>query len=203
MRPAHRGWGCGGAGPRTRWRRFKVNGWYGRSERLLQIVSGTAIWHHPGRLVPIRYVLVRDVADEFKPQAFLCTDLDADPLDILRWFVRRWSIEVTFAEVRRHLGVETQRQWSDPAIARTTPALLGLFSLIALWAHDLYETQKPAPRTARWYPKPLPTFSDALATVRRELWAGRSFATSSQIHDVDKLSHVTLNSLINVACYAA
>ena len=63
----------------------------------------------PGRLVPIRYVLVRDVADEFKPQAFLCTDLDADPLDILRWFVRRWSIEVTFAEVRRHPGVETQR----------------------------------------------------------------------------------------------
>jgi hypothetical protein len=103
-----------------------VNGWYGRSERLLQIVSGTAIWHHPGRLVPIRYVLVRDVAGEFKPQAFLCTDLHADPLDILRWFVRRWSIEVTFAEVRRHLGVETQRQWSDPAIARTTPALLGV-----------------------------------------------------------------------------
>jgi hypothetical protein len=191
------------ANSRTRWRRFKVNGWYGRSERLLQIVSGTAIWHHPGRLVPIRYVLVRDVADEFKPQAFLCTDLDADPLDILRWFVRRWSIEVTFAEVRRHLGVETQRQWSDPAIARTTPALLGLFSLIALWAHDLYETQMPAPRTARWYPKPLPTFSDALAAVRRELWAGRNFETSSQIHDVGKLSHVTLNSLINVACYAA
>ena len=109
------------ANPRTRWRRFKVNGWYGRSERLLQIVSGTAVWHHPGRFVPIRYVAF---LGEFKPQALLCTDLDADPLDVLRWFVRRWSIEVTFAEVRRHFGVETQRQWSDPAIARTTPALL-------------------------------------------------------------------------------
>ena len=150
-------------------------GWYGRGERLVEIVSGPAIWHHPGRLVPIRYVLVRDVAGELKPQAFLCTDLDADPLDILRWFVRRWSIEVTFAEVRRHLGVETQRQWSDPAIARTTPTLLGLFSLIALWAHDLYETQMPAPRTASWYAKPLPTFSDALAAVRRELWARVAF----------------------------
>jgi hypothetical protein len=188
---------------KTRWRRFQVTGWYGRGERLVEIVSGTAIWHHPGRLVPIRYVLVRDVAGELKPQAFLCTDLDTDPLDILRWFVRRWSIEVTFAEVRRHLGVETQRQWSDPAIARTTPALLGLFSLIALWAHDLYETQMPAPRTASWYPKPLPTFSDALAAVRRELWAGRSFETSSQIHDVAKISPVTLNNLINLACYAA
>ena len=142
------------ANRRTRWRRFQVTGWYGRGERLVEIVSGTAIWHHPGRLVPIRYVLVRNVAGELKPQAFLCTDLDADPLDILRWFVRRWSIEVTFAEVRRHLGVETQRQWSDPAIARTTPALLGLFSLIALWAHDLYETQTPPPRTASWYRNP-------------------------------------------------
>ena len=109
---------------RTRWRRLTVTGWYGRGERQLEIVSATALWHHPGRLVPIRYVLVRDVAGEFKPQAFLCTNLAADPVDILRWFVRRWSIEVTFAEVRRHLGVETQRQWSDAAIARTTPALL-------------------------------------------------------------------------------
>jgi hypothetical protein len=191
------------ANPKTRWRRFKVTGWYGRSERLVEIVSGTAIWHHPGRLVPIRYVLVRDVDDELKPQAFLCTDLDADPIDILRWFVRRWSIEVTFAEVRRHLGVETQRQWSDPAIARTTPALLGLFSLITLWAHDLYATHAPTPRTASWYPKPLPTFSDALATVRRELWTGHCFGTSSQIQDVDKMPTTTLNSLINVACYAA
>jgi hypothetical protein len=191
------------ASRKTRWRRFKVTGWYGRSERLVEIVSSTAIWHHPGRLVPIRYVLVRDVAGELKPQAFLCTDLDADPLDILRWFVRRWSIEVTFAEVRRHLGVETQRQWSDPAIARTTPALLGLFSLITLWAHELYGRKPPVPRTASWYRKPMPTFSDALAAVRRELWAGRGLETSSHIHDVAKLSDATVNSLINVACFAA
>jgi hypothetical protein len=135
--------------PKTRWRRLRVSGWYGRGERLVEIVTGTALWHHPGRLVPIRYVLVRDVEGELRPQAFLCTDLDADPLDILRWFVRRWSTEVTFAEVRRHLGVETQRQWSDPAIARTTPALLGLFSLIALWAQHLYgQTTPPPPRAA-------------------------------------------------------
>lgn len=166
-------------------------------------MSNTAVWYHPGRLVPIRYVLVRDVAGELRPQAFLCTDLDADPLDILRWFVRRWSIEVTFAEVRRHLGVETQRQWSDPAIARTTPALLGLFSLITLWAHELYGSQCPAPHTASWYRKALPTFSDTLATVRREIWTGHSLQTSSQIQDVDKLSTTTVNTLINLACHAA
>jgi hypothetical protein len=191
------------ANGKTRWRRYRVTGWYGRGERLVEIVSNTAVWYHPGRRVPIRYVLVRDVAGELKPQAFLCTDLDADPLDILRWFVRRWSIEVTFAEVRRHLGVETQRQWSDPAIARTKSALLGLFSLITLWAHELYGTQSPTTRTASWYRKALPTFSDALAAVPRELWARHDLQTSSQIQDVDKLSPATLNSLINLACYAA
>src|ERR671933_1441489 len=101
------------ASRRTRWHRLRVTGWYGRTERQVEIVSGPAIWSHPGRHVPIRYVLVRDGQDEFRPQAFRCPDLTADPLDILRWFVRRWCTEVTFAEVRRHLGVETQRQWSD------------------------------------------------------------------------------------------
>ena len=93
--------------PRTRWRRLRVSGWYGRGEKTLEVVSGTALWAKPGHRVPIRYVLVRDPTGERDPQAFLCTDLNAEPLDILRWFVRRWSIEVTFAEVRRHLGVET------------------------------------------------------------------------------------------------
>jgi hypothetical protein len=191
------------ANPATRWRRLLVTGWYGRGERRVEIVSGTALWHHPGRLVPIRYVLVRDVTGELKPQAFLSTDLDADPIDILRWFVRRWSIEVTFAEVRRHLGVETQRQWSDPAIARTTPALLGLFSLVTLWADDLYTQATPTPRAASWYPKLLPTFSDAIAAVRRELWTTGIFYTSTVSRDFLEMLNTNLNNLINVACYAA
>ena len=95
------------ANRRTRWHRLRGTGWYGRTERQVEIVSGTAVWSHPGRHVPIRDVLVRDGKDEFRPQAFLCTDMKADPLDILRWFVRRWCTEVTVAEVRRHLGVET------------------------------------------------------------------------------------------------
>src|ERR1700759_759622 len=191
------------ADPKTRWQRLKVTGWYGRGERLVDIVSATAIWHHPGRMVPIRYVLIRDVAAEFKPQAFLCTDLNANPLDILRWFIRRWSTEVTFAEVRRHLGVETQRQWSDPAIARTTPALLGLFSLIALWAQHLYGETVPPPRSATWYSKPLPTFSDALALVRRELWVNQDFRMSTATAEIVKIPQTTFNALIGAACYAA
>ena len=70
--------------PTTRWRRVTVAGWYGGQDRRLAIASGTALWYHPGKRVPIRWVLVRDVAGEFEPQAFLCTDLAADPLDVLR-----------------------------------------------------------------------------------------------------------------------
>ena len=192
------------ANPKTRWRRLQVTGWYGRGERLVEIVSGTAIWHHPGRLVPIRYVLVRDVAGELRPQAFLCTDLDADPLDILRWFVRRWSIEVTFAEVRRHLGVETQRQWSDPAIARTTPALLGLFSLIALWAHDLYALRTPAATHRKLVPETPPDLQRRAGRSPPRTM-GRTQISTRRVEytDIVQIPHGTLNSLINVACYAA
>lgn len=191
------------ANPKTRWRRLLVTGWYGRGERVLEIVSGTALWNKPGHRVPIRYVLVRDPSGELEPQAFLCTDPDADPLDILRWFVRRWSIEVTFAEVRRHLGVETQRQWSDQAIARTTPILLGLFSLVTLWANTLYAARAPVVRTASWYQKSLPTFSDALATIRRQFWFPSILAGSRQKPHPAKIASTTLSTLIELACYAA
>jgi hypothetical protein len=90
------------------------------------------MWCHTGRpALLIRWVLLRDPAGEFEPQALLCTDPACDPLDIISWFVRRWSLEVTFRETRDHLGIETQRQWSDHAIARTTPCLLGPFSVVA------------------------------------------------------------------------
>jgi hypothetical protein len=146
---------------------------------------------------------MRDCKNEFRPQAFLCTDLTADPLDILRWFVRRWCMEVTFAEVRRHLGVETQRQSSDQAIARTTPALLGLFSLVALWANQHCAAQITSPRQASWYSKPLPTFTDALAAVRRTLWQSTISNMSPNASDTVKMPHAVLNRLIELACYPA
>jgi hypothetical protein len=191
------------ASRRTRWQPLLVRGWYGRGERLLEVVSATAVWNHPGHRVPIRYVLVRDPIGEHEPQAFLCTDLDAAPLDILRWFVRRWSIEVTFAEVRRHLGVETQRQSSDPAIDRTTPVLLGLFSLITLWADSASGGHGPSARTAGWYRKSLPTFSDALATVRQRIWSGGNSRRSRSDCDGANTSAPMLNTSIDIACYAA
>ena len=101
----------------------------------VEVASATAVWYHAGQpVVPLRWVLVRDPQHKFDAQALLCTDLQATPEQILAWFVQRWQLEVTFEEARRHLGLETQRQWSDLAIARTTPALLGLFSLVTLLA---------------------------------------------------------------------
>ncbi len=191
------------ADPETEWQRVTVTGWYGQGERRLDVVSGTAVWYHPGKQVPIRWLLVRDVAGEFEPQAFACTDQAADPLDVLRGFVRRWSVEVTFAEVRRHLGVETQRQWSDLAIARTTPCLLALFSLVTLWASTLAARGLVLPRRAAWYAKTAITFSDALAAVRRELWTAQAFSTSPHARDMATIPRALLDSLTEAACYPA
>jgi hypothetical protein len=143
---------------------------------------------------------VRDPSGEKEPQAFLCTDLGAEPADILRWFVRRWRTETTFEEARRHLGMETQRQWSDLAILRTTPALLGLFSLVALWASQLAAERGPAIECVRWYPKPLPTFGDALALIRRELWAAQVFGISPADQTAQNARADLIDRLLLVAC---
>ncbi len=136
-------------------------------------------------MVPVRWVLIRDPEERFSPQALLCTDLARDPEQILTWFVRRWSVEVTFQETRAHLGVETQRQWSDKAIARTTPCLLALFSIVTLLAAQLPARERNAAQAA-WYPKARPTFSDALASVRRALWREQALATSRRWRDTTK-----------------
>ncbi len=163
----------------TPWRRLTVPGWYGEGERVVEICSGTAVWRHAGLpVVPIRWVLLRDPHRHFDPQALLCTDLTQDPLRIVRWFVQRWQLEVTFREVRDHLGVETQRQWSDRAIARTTPCLLGLFSTVALLATRLDRHARLRVSAAAWYRKRRPTFSDTLAAVRRQIWTEQGFLTS-------------------------
>jgi DDE superfamily endonuclease len=187
----------------TPWRRLEIAGWYGGAGRAVEVASGTAVWHHTGLpAVPVRWVLVRDPAGGFDPQALLCTDLGAEPAEALAWFVRRWSVEVTFAEARRHLGVETQRQWSDKAVARTTPALLGLFSLVTLWAEGMLDGGV-LPRHAAWYPKPQPTFSDALAAVRYRLWTSATFSTSPDHGEVAKIPRGMLERLTQVACFPA
>ncbi len=147
--------------------------------------------------------LIRDPKGKFATQALLCTDLDATPLQTLSWFVLRWQLEVTFQAVRTHLGVETQRHWSERAIARTTPALLGLFSLVTLLAHEPM-TRSPAPlQQTAWYTKTTPTFSDALALVRRRLWTQATFPPSPCDAEIEKVPRALLDHLAGLLCYAA
>jgi DDE superfamily endonuclease len=190
--------------PATAWEPTKISNWYGSSERGVEIASETAVWYSTGLpAVPIRWVLIRDPEGGFEPQALLCTDLEADPREVLSWFVMRWQLEVTFQEARRHLGFETQRQWSDLAIRRTTPALLGLFSLIALLVDRQMRRAVGVVRQAAWYHKRDPTFADALALVRKELWAHATFCGSPSATDTVKVPRAFVERLTEAVCYAA
>jgi hypothetical protein len=188
----------------TFWKLTTIANWYGSGERRVEIASETAVWYSTGLpAVPLRWVLVRDPQGRFKTQALLCTDLKTDPQKILSWFVMRWQLEVTFQEVRRHLGFETQRQWSDLAIRRTTPALLGLFSLVTLFAHRRMTQTAGTFRQVAWYRKIHPTFADALAVVRKELWGQGTFWESSQQSETVKVPRAFVERLTDAVCYAA
>jgi hypothetical protein len=188
----------------ARWQRVIVPGWYGEGDRVVEICSDTAVWRHSGMsVVPIRWVLLRDPCRRFDPQALLCTDPAQEPLQVIRWFVQRWQLEVTFREVRDHLGVETQRQWSDKAIARTTPCLLGLFSIVTLLATRLDRRARVQVSVSAWYHKQRPTFADSLAAVRREIWSEQGFVMSRQAVEAAKLSPALREGIAYALCHAA
>ena len=189
--------------PQTKWQSVKVR-WYDGQTQLMEITSQTAGWYHSGMPpVPIRWVLIRDPKGESETIALLSTSLELEPLQIVNWFVQRWQVEVTFEEVRAHLGVETQRQWSDKAIDRTTPILLGLFSWITLAAHLLVERAQLSVRQAAWYVKERPTFSDALSAVRQQLWFPAAIFSMSAIEpDIVKIPRSLFDRLADTVCYS-
>ncbi len=192
------------ANRRTVWQTVRLKDWYGEGQRTVELTSDTAVWYHSGLpVLPIRWVLIRDPKGRFKSQALLCTDLDAKPKQIVEWFIQRWQLEVTFHEVRTHLGVETQRQWSDAAIARTTPALFGLFSFVTLLAHQHAARNELPVRQAAWYTKDTPTFSDALAIVRQHLWSDTNFLMSLLKVDMAKVPEMLTACLTQALSYAS
>ena len=183
--------------------RFGVPRWYSQGEREVEIVSACCLWYNHGLIVPLRWVLIRDPRGQFKTQALLCTEQTTDPVQILSWFVQRWQLEVTFQEVRTHLGVETQRQWNDRAIDRSTPVLLGLFSLVTLFAKPYIEEGGLFIRQASWYPKKQATFSDTLALVRYHLWRETTFGMSGCEADSPEVATLLLERMTQTLCYAA
>jgi len=187
----------------TEWVPITID-WYDRIKYDLEIFSGISLWYTPGfNPVPIKWVVVRDPAGKLRTEAFFSTDLEASEEQILTWFVLRWNIEVTFEELRAHLGVETQRQWSDLAIARTTPALFGLFSIVVLMALELLKSKPMTILNSAWYKKTDATFSDVIALVRRHIWYSKNYNNSSNPSDSTYFHDGFLETLLDLVCYAA
>jgi len=192
------------ADEQTQWSTLTIDDWYGKGPREVEGATDTAVWYHTGKPpVTIRWVLIRDPQEHFKPQALLSTSLEHTPAQMLTWFVRRWTIEVTWEEARAHLGMETQRQWNERAIARTTPALVSLYPIITLTAHLLLEKGVTCVRSTAWYSKTRPTFSDAMALVRQQLWEHIHFSMSQQGTDMIKIPRALLERFTEALCYAA
>lgn len=187
----------------TPWEAVEVT-WYGGVRKPMLIFSRTGLWHTPGwPPVAIRYVLVRDPEGKLRDSAFACTQLDASAVQIIEWFVMRWSVEATFEETRAHLGMESGRQWSDLAIARTTPALLGLFSLVTLLALRLATDSKVPVNETAWYSKDEASFSDCLVFVRKHCWALENFVNSAQTAESVLIPSKVFNHLISCLAFAA
>lgn len=190
--------------PATKWQTIVLSQWYGYTDKIMEITTATAMWYHSGKpVVPLRWVLLRDPEGKLAPVALLSTDLQLSAEKMVVYFVRRWAVEVTFEEVRTHLGVETQRQWSPKAIERTTPVLLALFSIVTLLAHELQEQGKLQIATSAWYKKDKPTFSDAIATVRKLLWDKINISTSTNQRDMIKIPKSLFRHFQHVLAYAA
>jgi hypothetical protein len=187
----------------TPWDQVEVE-WYGGRRKRMQVLSRTGLWHRRGQdPVAIRYVLARDPEGEQADVAYFCTDEGVAPEEVLKYVVQRWSLEVTFEEARAHLGLETQRQWSDRAIARTTPVLLGLFSLVTLAALQCHEAGLLSAEQTAWYAKEEPTFSDCLRMVRSRIWQARISDTSEGKADVIEFPRCYFEAIIQGLSAAA
>jgi hypothetical protein len=186
----------------TSWQRVRVR-WYNGRRRALDVTSGTAVWYRIGQpVLPIRWVLVRDPKGRLDPRAYFSTCIHDVPRAVVQQFIKRWTIETTFEESRAHLGLETQRQWADRAIERTTPCLRGLYSVVTLLAHALHPDGKVPIQRAAWYPKSQATFTDALAIVRRHIWGDLSSSTSTHAPDLVGIPRSELSRLLQAVSYA-
>jgi len=189
---------------KTRWTTVLVAQWYGAGPREGEVATDVAGWYHTGQPpVTIRWVLIRAPQECFQPQALLSTNLEYTPEHMLPWFVRRWTMAVTLEEARTHLGMEPQRPWNERAMARTTPALLSLYSIITLTAHRLSAQGATGTRSTAWYRKTHPTFSDALAWGRRHIWGHSYFPMSHQETDMIEIPRALFERFTDAVCYAA
>lgn len=157
--------------PSLKWQKSKTH-WYNGKMKTIEFLTGTSLWYGYGiRPAPIKWVLVKGSTDESESILMFTLDLEYSPEEIIAEYINRWPIEVTFEEARRHLGMETQRQWADKAIDRETPCVMASFSIISLIALELQKESRDTItiQKSAWYPKKQITFSDMLAYVRRHI----------------------------------
>ncbi len=153
-------------------------------------------------IVPLKWVLVRDPENKHRPMAIQSTHRCLTSIEIVQHFIKRWQVQLTLEELRAPLGVETHRQWADMSIARTTPVLMTLFSIITLWADKLFTMQKLKIFKTAWYQKPYPTFSDALSSVRYRIWQFQVSSQSLENPDCEKTYQLLINHLAFMAARA-
>jgi hypothetical protein len=161
-------------------------GWYGGGTRRVETSSGTGHWFKSGKgLVSIRWVFVRDREGTHRDEYFYTTDVGMSVEQLIGYYTGRWNIETTFEEARSCLHLEATCGWCRETVLRVTPCLFGLYSVVA----SLY-SELPASRRVgaiEWPGKTGVTFSDALAAVRRWVWAEGVFAQVEGGSAVEKL----------------
>jgi hypothetical protein len=184
--------------PNKYWRKGFVI-WYGGIKKKVLYLTGTCLWYRSGcPVIPIRWMILKDQNKEFEPYALFSTTRSLKALSIAQSFIERWNIEVAFEEVHAHLGFGIQRGWADKTIERTTPAILGLFSITCLIAKEILKENKqslPIAKTA-WYNKSIATFSDVLLLVRQHLLRYVFFVRSTVSHDREKNPAVEMIDLL-------
>jgi hypothetical protein len=151
--------------------------WYGGSDRRVQLTGNIGQWYKAGKGLNLK--------------------------QIVSWFTARWPIETTFQEVRAHLGFETPRQYVAKSVLRTAPCLLGLFSVVCLIFAKHTRRHRIEVRSTEWYTKTEPTFSDAIATVRRLFWEETIFEKASYHKGFNKLPPKLRNMLLDYLSQAA
>jgi hypothetical protein len=169
----------------TRRRRMTV-AWYGGGARRVETTTGAGRWYKKGEgLVPVRWAFVRDRGGTHRDEFFYATDPTFGVRRIVEAYTGRWNIETTFQETRSELHIQTTRGWSKPTVLRAVPCLFGLYSVVAM----LYATLPPRRRVGgvAWPGKTIVTFSDALAAVRRWIWAEGVFAHVPEGPSIQKL----------------
>ena len=184
----------------TSWLEEEID-WYGGEKKTMRLFSHKALWYTPGwDPLPIRFVIVRDPEGKLRDEVFFCTDPDADPVQMVNWVVMRWSVETTFEEAREHLGMETQRQWSDLAIQRTTPIVLGLFSIVTWITFHLTQNEAIPIQKIAWYPKEKVPFSDCLFMVRKHIWQTQiqNYVISTSGQDITQFTPDLLDVLLEL-----